>query len=63
MKRKPKLDMTWGGAVCPVEPKHGTLILLDSGKWHCPHSAHVRCNGQVIEASAFIFDSKQVQGA
>ena len=59
MKRM-KPDMTWGGVVCPTNAKHGTLIMLPDGKYHCPHSDHVRESDGPISAKEYVFSAKDV---
>lgn len=27
---------------CPVNPEHGRVYDLDSGRYYCPHEAHIR---------------------
>ena len=59
-RRKMAPDMTWGGYVCPTEKSHGTLVMLPSGSYHCPHSAHTCKSAGVIEGKAFIFAQNQI---
>jgi hypothetical protein len=39
------------GPPCPIDPNHGRLIDLPTGKWWCPHSAHK--SGETITQSIF----------
>lgn len=59
--RKMKPDMTWGGWTCPTNEKHGTLVMLPNGSYHCPHSDHTCKSVGEVNAKEFTFSREQVE--
>lgn len=60
--RKMKPDLTWGGRLCPKDPKHGTLIGMDDGTYVCPHSDHTReSDGPIPAKGNYVFTAKEVE--